>query len=131
MVAAAQVLCRTAAHLPLQAGHLAYIPRGPVIDWRNPPLCQAFFTQLHTYLKRRGALALRIEPEQRVEVATDNCLMESFASSLFYPTPSIQPLRSILLDLSADEATLLARMKEKWRYNLRLAERKGVKVRIA
>ena len=36
IVAAAQVLCRTPAHLPLWTGHLAYIPKGPVIDWSQP-----------------------------------------------------------------------------------------------
>jgi peptidoglycan pentaglycine glycine transferase (the first glycine) len=50
---------------------------------------------------------------------------------LLYPVSPIQPVRTILLDLAPDEATLLAQMKEKWRYNLRLAERKEVKVREA
>lgn len=130
-VAAAQVLCRGAAHLTLRAGHLAYIPKGPVIDWSNPPLCQAFFTQLNFQLRRRGALALRLELAQPLEVAATNSMMDSFTSTQFYPAPPIQPVRTILLDLSADEATLLAGMKEKWRYNLRLAERKGVRVRDA
>jgi peptidoglycan pentaglycine glycine transferase (the first glycine) len=131
IVAAAQILCRGAAHLPLQAGHLAYIPKGPVIDWADPPLCQAFFAQLNSQLRRRGALALRMELGQRIELATSNKMMESFISTQFYPVAPIQPVRTILLDLTADEETLLARMKEKWRYNLRLAERKGVKVRAA
>src|SRR6266576_1506494 len=67
IVAAAQVLCRTPAHLPLWTGHLAYIPKGPVIDWSQPRLCQAFFTQLNAYLRQRGALALRMEPNQEVK----------------------------------------------------------------
>jgi peptidoglycan pentaglycine glycine transferase (the first glycine) len=50
---------------------------------------------------------------------------------LLNPAPPVQPVRTILLDLTLDEATLLANMKEKWRYNLRLAERKGVKIREA
>jgi lipid II:glycine glycyltransferase (peptidoglycan interpeptide bridge formation enzyme) len=131
IVAAAQILCRGAAHLPLQAGHLAYIPKGPVIDWADPPLCQAFFAQLNPQLQRRGALALRMELAQRIELATTNKMMESFISTQFYPVTPIQPVRTILLDLTADEATLLAGMKEKWRYNLRLAARKGVKIRAA
>ena len=63
VVAAAQVLCRPAPGFPLWAGHLAYIPKGPVIDWSDICLCQAFFTQLNTHLHRCGALALRIEPD--------------------------------------------------------------------
>ena len=33
MVAAAQVLRRSPAHIPPRLGHLAYIPRGPVLNW--------------------------------------------------------------------------------------------------
>jgi len=150
VVAAAQVLCRTAPHLPFWAGHLAYIPKGPAIDWSDPFLCQAFFTQLNTYLRRRGALALRMEPNRAV---TAVLLSRSGEHPLFSPTtvdtypvveatlvplpmllfpaPPIQPVRSIVLNITPDEPTLLAGMKEKWRYNLRLAQRKGVTTRVA
>ena len=127
IVAGAQVLCRTAAHLPMWTGHLAYIPRGPVIDWSQPVLCQAFFTQLNAYLCKRGALALRMEPNREVKVIEEAGILPM----QLYPVSPVQPLRTILLDLTLDEATLLAQMKEKWRYNLRLAERKGVRVRLA
>ena len=33
IVAAAQVLRRSPAHIPPRLGHLAYIPRGPVLNW--------------------------------------------------------------------------------------------------
>src|SRR5436305_666063 len=117
IVAAAQVLCRTAAHLPLWAGHLAYIPKGPVIDWSQPGLCRAFFDQLHAYLRRHGALALWIEPGKTLHLASNDEMMDCLSSTFLQPAPAIQPVRTILLDLTVDEATLLARMKEKWRYN--------------
>ena len=41
----------------------------------------------------------------------------------------ILPPDTILVDLLGDESTLLARMKPKTRYNIRLAARKGVQVR--
>jgi len=40
----------------------------------------------------------------------------------------VQPPDSVLLDLGPEEAELLAAMKPKWRYNVRLAEKKGVEV---
>ncbi len=43
----------------------------------------------------------------------------------------VQPPDTVVLDLRSDESGLLAGMKTKWRYNIRLAERKGVRVRIA
>ena len=42
---------------------------------------------------------------------------------------SIQPRRTILVDLQDDADALLKRMKQKTRYNIRLAGRKGVTVR--
>ncbi len=131
IVAVAQVLRRTAAHVPLWAGHLAYIPRGPVLDWSQPAHCEAFFLQLARYLRRRGALASRLEPALELG-STEGELALKYLNALHaHPTQTLQPLRTILLDLIPSEEVLLAQMKEKWRYNVRLGGRKGVKVRIA
>ena len=40
----------------------------------------------------------------------------------------IQPPDSTQIDLKADEEEILSRMKGKWRYNIRLAEKKGVQI---
>lgn len=40
----------------------------------------------------------------------------------------IQPPDTVLLNLEPDTESLLANMKPKWRYNIRLAEKKGVKI---
>jgi peptidoglycan pentaglycine glycine transferase (the first glycine) len=143
MVAAAQVLCRTIPKFPLWAGHLAYIPKGPVIDWSDPGLCQAFFTQLNTQMRKHGALALRLEPNRLVNAVTSvtsvtnvtnitNVTSSTVNKPLsLYPVSPVQPVRSIVLNLLPTEDALLAGMKEKWRYNLRLAQRKGVAIREA
>src|SRR5581483_12005762 len=60
IVAGAQVLRRTVSPLPLWLGHLAYLPKGPLLDWSQGDLCAAFFTQLHRLLRQQGAIALRI-----------------------------------------------------------------------
>lgn len=43
----------------------------------------------------------------------------------------VQPEHRQWIDISKDETTIIASMKEKGRYNVRLAERKGVKTRIS
>ncbi len=128
IVAAASVLLRTAPHVPLRLGHLAYIPKGPVLDWSDEGLCNVFFTQLHSYLRSGGALALRLEPNL---MDNEDVFLCSMAQQRMHKTQAVQPLRTIVLDITRDEATLLAQMKEKWRYNVRLAGRKGVTVRVA
>lgn len=130
-VAAAQVLRRTAAHLPLLAGHLAYLPRGPVLDWSNAELCEAFFSQLAMRLQSQGALTLRVEPNVEHDSVNSMAALQCIEALHMQPVQAVQPLRTIMLDLTASEEQLLAQMKEKWRYNVRLGARKGVKVRVA
>jgi lipid II:glycine glycyltransferase (peptidoglycan interpeptide bridge formation enzyme) len=136
IVAAAQVLRRTAFHLPPRLGHLAYLPKGPLVDWHattadGTPLARVFLLQLRAYLRARGALALQIEPPLSVDGPAASAALHLLRELGFHPAPTVQPLRTITLDLRPGEETLLARMKEKWRYNVRLATRKGVEVRPA
>ncbi len=131
IIAAAQILQKTVPGMPLRLGHLAYIPKGPVIDWSQADLCALFLTQLNSYLRMQGALALRIEPPQELVSPEGELAMKRMLSFGFHTVRTIQPLRTIVLDLVPDEATLLAQMKEKWRYNVRLGARKGVTVRVA
>ncbi len=134
IVAAAQVLRRTPAHLPLAFGHLAYIPKGPVFDWSNhddPYLVQTFFSQLHLNLHKQGTIALQVEFAYEVDSQKSNMLISNLGAMHFQQVQAIQPGRTILLDLTPEEDTLLANMKEKWRYNIRLAGRKGVQIRQA
>jgi len=49
----------------------------------------------------------------------------NFIPSLY----NIQPPRTLIVDIRGDEDQILARMKQKCRYNIRLAEKKGVTVR--
>jgi lipid II:glycine glycyltransferase (peptidoglycan interpeptide bridge formation enzyme) len=141
ILAGAQILRRTLAHIPPRLGHLAYIPRGPVLDWsrfednhsdnHSLELSKVFFEGLLPFLRRQGAIALDIELP--LEDGEEEAL---FASGVltglhFRSIRPVQPARTILLDLTPDEENLLAGMKEKWRYNIRLAARKGVQVRAA
>ena len=130
IIAAAQVLRRTTAHLPPWTGHLAYIPRGPVCDW-SCPTYQILLTELNRRMKRRGAFALQMEPALEVGELKSAEIAKFLDASGFHRVRAIQPARTIVLDITPGEESLLARMKEKWRYNLRLAGRKGVQVRAA
>lgn len=120
--AGAQVLFR-----PLPLGRtLAYVPKGPLLVPDDEAIARSFWNALHALARSRQAVLLKIEPEW----PDDAALAARLRDWGFRPSPqTIQPRRTVWLDLTADEETILARMKSKTRYNVRLAERKGVQVR--
>jgi lipid II:glycine glycyltransferase (peptidoglycan interpeptide bridge formation enzyme) len=106
---------------------LAYAPKGPLVNWEDAAEVSALLPELRRECARHHAALLKIEPELPASPA----LSAKLAALGFRPSPQrVQPLSTIHVDLSSDEATLLDRMKPKWRYNIRLAERKGVAVRL-
>src|SRR5437763_721514 len=105
IVVAAQVLRRTSLHLPLALGHLAYIPKGPVFDWSGHDvsnLLRTFFSQLHSILIKQGSLALQIEFAGELESQESKMLISDLQAMHFHRVQSIQPGRTIMLDLTPD-----------------------------
>jgi lipid II:glycine glycyltransferase (peptidoglycan interpeptide bridge formation enzyme) len=96
---------------------MAYLPKGPLGND-----CAALWAEVHRVCRQRGAFFLKVEPDAWAEDASD--------WPGFVPAASIQPRRTIVVSLLGHEADWLERMKPKTRYNIRLAERKGVKVRL-
>ncbi len=119
--AGASLLLRRALGLTV-----AYVPRGPVVDWDNAPLVARTLAAVEEEARRAGASVLRVEPELPDSLAHRAQLWDHG----FRPSDqTIQPPSTIVLSLEGDEDAILQRMKSKWRYNVRLAERKGVRVR--
>ncbi len=120
--AGAQVLFRS---LPAGLGSIAYVPRGPVGSL-DEGAWQALLEAIRPLARRQRAICLKVEPNREEDPALANRLR----ALGFRPSPqTIQPRRTLLVDLEADPEELLARMKPKTRYNIRLAARKGVTVR--
>ena len=106
-------------HLPLGFS-VAYLPRGPVGDGDWPALWKAVDDLSRQY----KAIFLRVEPAVW-EPAPEGFIPQHLPG--FKPSPqTVQPPRTVLVDISGSEENLLAAMKPKTRYNIRLAERKDV-----
>ena len=124
-VAGAQILFRKLPRLGFLPLRVAYAPKGPLVDWENGRQVAALFTALHGFCRRRGAIMLKIEPE-RADTPVASQQMQALN---FRPGRTVQPRTTLWLDLRPEEETLLASFKQKWRYNVRLAQRKGGMVR--
>jgi lipid II:glycine glycyltransferase (peptidoglycan interpeptide bridge formation enzyme) len=122
--AGAQVLFRK---LPLGLS-IAYIPKGPVgKNWFS------LLPDIEEYCKKERSIYLKIEPDlfigdvsraPSVSAYDEYFMLNNYTLS----QESIQPPRTILVDLRGNEGEILSRMRQKTRYNIRLAERKGVEV---
>jgi lipid II:glycine glycyltransferase (peptidoglycan interpeptide bridge formation enzyme) len=115
-VAGAQVLFRS---LPMGYS-LAYIPKGPLGgDW------EALWPMVDAVCRERRAVFLKVEPDAWEGDAVEAVLTEAgFRRSAH----EIQPRRTVTIELSGEEDRILAVMKQKTRYNIRLAAKKGVTV---
>lgn len=109
---------------------LAYIPK-PILD--SHAASQIFWEEVASLCRQRRAVFLKVEPDAWL-AGTPSAVAPSpgktlggmtFRTSAFH----IQPPRTLVVDLKGTEDDILARMKQKCRYNIRLAEKKGVSVR--
>lgn len=121
----AQILFR---NLPL-GFTLAYLPKGPVLQEGDRSTAmqfpgQKFWAEVDQLCQSKRAVFLKVEPDLGNNYGGRE-LLTGFRAS----PHAIQPLRTIVVDLQGSEEEIMARMKQKTRYNIRLAAKKGVVVR--
>ena len=141
--AAAMVLERT---IPIGgfAGRVCiqYVPKGPLLDWSNASLRRQILDELGVIARRSGAIFIKIdpnvilgqgissEPGAQINPIGQEVLDDLKEHGWQYSSDQIQFRNTVWVDLIGPEEAILARMKQKTRYNIRLAERKGVTVRL-
>jgi peptidoglycan pentaglycine glycine transferase (the first glycine) len=122
--AAALVLRRRLLRLPLG---LLYVPKGPLLDPTDLEAWDAMLAHLELLARRQRAIFVKLDPDVSIELdgVPDLLAKRRWRAS----AEQIQFRTTMTLDLTQDEDTLLAEMKSKWRYNIRLAGRRGLTVR--
>ena len=118
--AGAQVLFR---RLPLGYS-AAYIPKGPLFGDQDSAALGRFWTDLDELCRSRGAIFCKLEPDAW-ETDPPIPLSPGWVRS----PHNIQPPRTLVVGLRGTEDEILGRMKQKTRYNIRLAAKKGIAVR--
>jgi peptidoglycan pentaglycine glycine transferase (the first glycine) len=140
--AAALVLSRTIRpggfSMPLR---MLYVPRGPLVNWSDQELSNQVLNDLEKLTEEQGAIFIKIDPEVVLKKGPweavggkgteegEETVVNLKRRGWQFSSDQVQFRNTLTLDLSDREEDLLARMKQKTRYNLRLAERKGVRVR--
>lgn len=120
-----------------------YIPRGPIVrDWSDSKTRIEVIRDIQAFARQKKAIFVKMDPELEVargvpgEVSFQENPPAPFILSEIkelgwqFSPEQIQFRNTVVLDLSPSENDLLARMKQKTRYNIRLAGRQGVSVRV-
>ena len=120
-----------------------YAPRGPLLNWADSRLRAQVLDDLQTFARTRRAIFIKIDPElvtgrgipgskaDLLDSTGQETATELAARGWCLSAEQVQFRNTAVLDLGGSEADWLARMKQKTRYNIHLAERKGVSVRKA
>ncbi|MFH1509835.1 MAG: peptidoglycan bridge formation glycyltransferase FemA/FemB family protein [Candidatus Nealsonbacteria bacterium] len=99
-----------------------YIPYGPIFSSEaDAESLEFLLKEIKKIAAKEGAVFLRIEPI--VDLPKTNI-------SLKDSTKRLQPEKTMLVDLSRGEEELLQAFEKRTRYNIKLAEKKGVKINI-
>jgi lipid II:glycine glycyltransferase (peptidoglycan interpeptide bridge formation enzyme) len=120
---------------------ILYAPKGPLLDWTKPSLRAQVLNDLQGLARKESAIFLKIDPdvvlgsgappeENVADPRGQDVPSELKQRGWRYSADQIQFKNTVLIDLSPSEEELLAGMKQKTRYNIRLAAKKGVTLRI-
>jgi lipid II:glycine glycyltransferase (peptidoglycan interpeptide bridge formation enzyme) len=116
---------------PLPLGYsLAYLPKGPVGEtWAQ------LWPEIDALCQQNRAVFLKVEPdtwERAGQAGHPGKASPISPPAGFRLSPqTIQPPRTLIVDLRGDEEQVLGRMKQKTRYNIRLAQKREVVIQAS
>ncbi|MCA1833796.1 MAG: lipid II:glycine glycyltransferase FemX [Actinomycetota bacterium] len=106
---------------------ILYCPRGPVLDYARPEVLRAFVDAV----RARAGAAVLLKCDPPVELGSPEAAsltaagMRKAGGGGF---GGVQPTAVMVLDLGPGLEKVQEGFHKKWRYNIRLAERKGVEI---
>lgn len=122
IMASALVIRQT---LPMKKSWL-YSPRGPLADYHNPAALQKLLQKIRELAKTQNAVFFRFDPPLP---QNENIDWKSFKARPAHA--HYQPENTLFLDLAQTPEELLSQMKPKGRYNIKVAQKHHVHVRVS
>lgn len=127
LTGAVQVLIKT---IPLLGVSFLYAPHGPVCNFDDTAALRELFKGIHILAVKYHAYEFRMDPFIREDEEKYIALLRSFGFSFSANASelsTIQVRQNYMLPIAGrSEKEVFSSFHSKWRYNIRLAERKGV-----
>lgn len=111
-----------------------YSPRGPVVKIDEELYCRTLFAGAERIARQHGAIFLKIDPDVPVTNENFRSILQRSGfkkNETGLDFEGVQPAFVFQLDITPPADELLAAMHGKTRYNIKLAQKKGVTIRQA
>ena len=110
---------------PARRGKYLTVPGGPIMDWQNKDLINAFSMQIKTIAQENNCVFVRTRPQLK----SDEFSKKIFKDLGFIKAPMhLHAELTSQLDITKSEDQLLAQMRKTTRYEVRKAIKEGIKV---
>jgi len=122
LVASAKIITKS---LPIGRKYF-YCARGPIVSAHTDKkeALELLFARIEDLAEQAGVMFLRFDPIHK----TKDIKYKAKGDEALVKTHDVQPSKTLVLDLTKSEKEILEAMHQKTRYNIRLAEKKGVKI---
>lgn len=118
-----------------------YVPKGPLLDWSDPAVRSNVLSTLERKAQESSAILIKIDPDlplaygqpgandYRANPVGDDTIAALVEHGWRPSHEAVQFRNTMVVDLTRSPDDILADMKQKTRYNVRLASRRGVETR--
>lgn len=122
---------------------LLYSPKGPLLNWEDAVLRKRVLDDLQDFARRQGAIFYKMDPDVILGAGIPSSESDQpnpaglavqadlLSRGWRLSAEQIQFKNTVMLNVNAPDDELLARMKQKTRYNVRLGMKKGLSIRAA
>lgn len=113
---------------PARRGKYLTVPGGPIINWQNKHIINAFVNQIKQIAKENNCVFVRVRPQLKSDEFSKNL----FKNLGFIKAPMhLHAELTSQLDIIKSEEELLAQMRKGTRYEIKKAMKEGIKITIS
>ncbi|HEX3029101.1 MAG TPA: peptidoglycan bridge formation glycyltransferase FemA/FemB family protein [Clostridia bacterium] len=120
--------------VPLLPFTMMYAPRGPVCDSHDSETLKQLFLKAKELAKKNRSYVIKMDPDIEIEDTEFEEVIKGIGFRIkrgLKNYEGIQPRFVFRLDIkNKTEEEIMQAFHQKWRYNIRLAERKGIEIKI-
>lgn len=110
---------------PARRGKYLTVPGGPIIDWKNKDLINAFANQIKIIAKENDCVFIRVRPQLKEDDFSKNLFKDlGFKKAPMYLHAEL----TSQLDITKSEEELMTQMRKGTRYEIRKAIKENIKI---